>query len=118
MGNIKPPKLTLGNPMPLRGCMGPAAEGAPVAPKPLALCTIAAINANTWWQTVLQQMLSSLALYEMSHSNIKIRTIQTVNPATLPLTLTSNQEILRAKYLQGVLLRNIVMFGKNAQIKG
>lgn len=104
--------------MPLRGYMCPAAEGEPAVLKPLALSTITAINANTSWQTVLQQILSALPVYEMSGSEVKIKTIQMVNPATILLTLNSNQEILRAKFLQAVCLRNLVMFGKNAYIKG
>lgn len=61
------------------------------------------------------QMLSALPLDETSCSEAEIGTIQLtiVNLVTMTVTLNSNQEMLRAKFLQAVHLRNIVMFGKN-----
>lgn len=87
--------------------MCPAAEGVPEVLKPLAPSTMTAVNANTW---------SALRLDETSCSEAEIGTIHLtiVKLVTVTVTLHSNQEMLRAKFLQAVRLRNIVMSGNNA----
>lgn len=112
MGKISLQTLDLGKPVSKGMC--PAAEGVPEVLKPLAPSTMTAVNAVTWWQTAPQQMLSALSLDETSCSEAEIGTIQMVNLVTMTVTLNSNQEMLRAKFLQAVHMKNIVIFGKNA----